>query len=244
MPPSRPPHRPMGFSAPFTLEQFDELRDTFILCCVKDEKSDSGALFENYWPLIKLAALNCDQRLAIRATRKRERNPMRRLEAVARTGRVKQLLNKHPSDADALLYGAFRAGVAESHDELEGLSLDKLAAAVAAIKESGSILYSNTPPKRQMSPPVENYTRFLFQLYRKLTKRTPGVTYNYYTRQLSGRALRFFQAALCPVHPLSPNGIKKLFNRLKKSRRSQVRELEHLARGTVPPLLKRSVLKR
>ena len=219
MPPSRPPHRPLGLSAPFTLEQFGELRDTFILCCVKNEKSDSVALFENYWPLIKLAALNCDQRLAIRATRKRERNPMRRLEAVARTGRVKQLLNKHPSDADALLYGAFRAGVAESHDELEGLSRDKLASAVAAIQESGSILYSSTPPKRQMSPPVENYTRFLFQLYWKVTKRTPGVTYNDYTHQLSGRALRFFQAALCPVHPLSPHGTKKLLARLRKAER-------------------------
>ena len=235
-----PPRRPLGFSAPFTPEQFDELRDAFNSCCVKDEKSDPVALFENYWPLIKLAALNCDQQLAIRATRKRERkrerNPMRRLEAVARTGRVKQLLNKHPSDADALLYGAFRAGVAESHDELEGLSRDKLAAAVAAIKESGSILYSSTPPKRQMSPPVENYTRFLFQLYWKVTKRTPGVTYNDYTHQLSGRALRFFQAALCPVHPLSPGGIKKLLNRLKKAECSQVVELEHLARGTVPAL--------
>lgn len=56
--------RRLGFSDPFTPEQFESFRIVFT-DCAKRVHADPEALFESTWPVIQAAASCCDQQLAI-----------------------------------------------------------------------------------------------------------------------------------------------------------------------------------
>ena len=73
----------------------------------------------------------------VRQWRTSQRNRFRPLREAAKRGDVKWLLDKHPKQINALLYGAMSAGVAENYKDLARLTEPQLKAAVQGMARQG-----------------------------------------------------------------------------------------------------------
>ena len=141
---TRPPRRPLYLppeEAPYTPEQLQALRDAHA-------SADPVVSFDPHWPRVRDEARKCAKALELQKMLKPHRNVWWRIKKAVRSGKVAELLETCPQDADALLYGAMRAGVItpiggrqDYEDELARLcrlGADERKAALASAMEAGS----------------------------------------------------------------------------------------------------------
>ncbi len=250
--------RRLGFSDPFTPEQFESFRIVFT-DCAKRVHADPEALFESTWASIYTAANHCHQQLAIQQHQKdkepdkartvfltddgfvwaavdnppdkrrsrirtRKRNRFRALREAAKRGDVGWLLDKHPEEANTLLYGAIMAKVVDEkttdHAGLVQLSAPQLRKAVAAaLDPKRSVLLGSSGRPENKS--LDEYGVFLARLYQKLTGHPPNTGwYDHGSRQREGEgwrgpSIRFFKAALAPFN-LKTSGVRSLIERVRQ----------------------------
>jgi len=145
-------------------------------------------------------------------------NRFRNLRRAASCGDVQQLIEKHPEQIDALLYGAFRAGIIKPIEErddyseeiaqLRQITPDQLKVIVAAVSEKGSALVDNKT--RPSTVPVNNYVQFLIE-----------VLFSHLTNTPSGpAAVVTFEAALAPFKlSLTESGVRRLVRRAGSAKR-------------------------
>ena len=208
----------LGFSYPYTSDQFESFRAEFI-DCAKGSEAATEALFEAMWPRIEAEALYCQARVDAHAEQRPDPNVWRGLNKAVKRDNVQRYLEKHPNEVNALLYGAMRAGViapsegddyTEEYKALIALSREELRAALEAVKAPGSIL--NTAGKRPR--PADGYARFLVGIYQEIRGTNPRHNrFDRSTGQRKGPGIRFFTAALAPFPlNLTSHGMLKLIN--------------------------------
>ena len=211
----------IGFSSPYTSDQFKSFRTEFINCAKGGEAAE--ALFKTLWPRIKAEALCCQVLVDTKPGRRADPNVWRGLTTAVKRGDVQRYFEKHPNDIDALLYGAMCAGVitpsegddyTEEYKALIALSRDELRVALEAAKAPEGVL--STRGRRRT--PLEGYARFLVEIYREIRGTSPQTSWvDRSDGQRKGPSIRFFTAAMAPFPPhLSSHGIHKLINRASK----------------------------
>lgn len=237
--------RPLGFSYPYTFDQFESFRAAFI-DCAKGSEAAAEALFETMWPRIKAEAQRCKESVDdaqdigrdIGRVRKPDPNVWRSLNKAVKRDNVQRYLENHPNDIDVLLYGAMRAGIiapSEGDDYTEetkaliALNRDELRVALEAAKAPGSIL--NKAGKRPR--PADGYARFLVGIYQEIRGTNPRHNrFDRSTGQRKGPGIRFFTAALAPFPlNLTSHGMLKLINRAENVLKNSEKVLKQ--RGAV-----------
>jgi len=213
--------KPLGFSYPYTSNQFESFREAFIDCA---KGGEAAALFETMWPRIKAEAQRCQESVYAQETRRPDPNVWRGLDTAIKRNDVQRYLENHPNDADALLYGAMRAGIitcSEGDDYIEeykaliALNPDELRVALEAAKAPESVL----GPGGKHPTPVEGYAGFLVEIYREIRGTSPQTSWvDRGDGQRKGPSIRFFTAAMSPFRSdLSSHGIHKLIDRASEN---------------------------
>ena len=212
------PRRPLYLlpeEYPYTPDQLQALRDAYA-------SAARGRSFDPHWPRVRDEARKCARNIKLQKLRKPNPVVWRPFERAVKRGDVTALIESESENANALLYGAMRAGLVveapgDNYDaelaQLRQLSLPQLEAALAAAKAKDSILYNMGPPK---GGPIENFAVFVGVVYEETTNRSLGAWYDYKKAEWKGPAIRFFRAALAPFQPdIKPRGIKALIDRIK-----------------------------
>ena len=145
----QPPRRPLYLlpeEDPYTPKQLQALRDAH---------ASAGPVvsFDPHWPRVRDEARKCAKALELEKMLKPHRNVWWRMNKAVREGTVAELLETCPQDADALLYGAMRAGIIqpvhgrqdyeEEFAQLCRLGADERKAALAFAK--GTVPRSEVP---------------------------------------------------------------------------------------------------
>ena len=213
----------LGFSYPYTSDQFESFRAEFIDCAKRSEAA-AEALFEAMWPRIEAEALYCQVRVDAHAEQRPDPNVWRGLNTAIKRDDVQRYFEKHPNEVNALLYGAMCAGViapsegddyTEEYKALIALSREELRAALEAAKAPESVL--STRGRRRT--PVEGYAGFLVGIYREIRGTNPRHSWlDRSDGQRKGPPIRFFTAAMAPFRSdLSSHGIHKLIDRASEN---------------------------
>ena len=215
-----PPRRPLYLLSedhPYTPEQKHDFLEAHT-------SASSGRPVDQHWPRVKAAALECESTLLFLETRKPSRNAWARMNTAVQAGKLAELVETHPEDANGLLYGAKLAGVItpahERHDyedefvQLCRLGADDRKAALAAAKGPGSVLWMKTG--RPSGGPIEDFATFLGKLYVETTGRPLSASLDHHSGEFKGPAVRFMRAGLAPFPPeLESAGLRSLIRRVK-----------------------------
>ena len=215
--------KPLGFSYPYTFDQFESFRAVFI-ACAKGGEAAAEALFETRWPQIKAEAQRCQESVDAQEIRRPDPNVWRGLNTAVKRGDVQRYFEKHPNDIDALLYGAMRAGIiarsegddyTEEYKALIALNRDELRVALEAAKAPESML--STAGKRPR--PADGYAGFLVEIYHEIRGTSPRHNrLDRRTREREGPGIRFFTAALAPFRlNLTSHGMHRLIKRASEN---------------------------
>lgn len=202
------PRRPLYLlpeEYPYTPEQLQALRNAYA-------SAARGRSFDPHWPRVRDEARKCAKVLELLEMLEPHRNVWWRINKAVREGTVAKLVEAHPEDAYALLYGAIRAelvspigGRQDYKDEfvqLCRLGAGERKVALDAAKAEGSILWKKTG--RPKGGPVEDFATFLGEFYVETTKRPLSASPGPDPGEFKGPTIRFMRAALAPFPP-GPN---------------------------------------
>ena len=213
--------------APYTPDQLQALHAAYA-------SAARGGSFDPHWPRVRDEARKCVKALELQKMLKPHRNAWGRINEAVREGTVAELLKTCPQDADALLYGAMRAGVVtpiggrEDYEnelaQLCRLGADERKAALASAKEAGSILWKKIG--RPKGGSVEDFATFLGEFYVETTGRPLSASPVRHSKEFRGPTIRFMRAALAPFYSfpeseesllpdLTSAGLRSLIGRVK-----------------------------
>ena len=195
--------------APYTPEQLQGLRDAHA-------SAVRGGSFDTHWPRVRDEARKCAKTLEFQEMWKPHRNVWWRINNAVRDGKVAELVEAHPEDANALLYGAMLAGIVkpvyaredyeEEFAQLCRLGVDEWKVALTAAKAEGSILRKTRG--RPEGGPVEDFATFLGKFYIETTGRPLSASDDFKSGEFKGPTIRFMRAALAPFPPGPKLGLK------------------------------------
>jgi hypothetical protein len=231
--------RRIGWYSPYMPEQYETLHQAFIRL-VRDKERGERA-FERLWPIIRAAAETCEQEMTRSRARSRNPNPFRKLKAAAKKGSAETILSASTWEADALLYGAMRAGVLSEeaeYSDLEGLTESDLRKAVEAAIGDSSMLRTRRGRRGESrrgksrrgehrSRPIDNLAIVFARCYSVVSKKPlPRVrTTIYQPGKLYGRSLEYFCAACAPFVTLNAWTAAAMIVRARRAARQRSRRL-------------------
>ncbi len=194
---------------PYTPEQLQTLR-------AAHASASPVVSFDQHWPRVRDEARKCAKALELQEMLKPHRNVWWRINGAVRKGKVAELVEARPEDANALLYGAMLAGIVKPvHDredyeeelaQLCRLDADEMRIALATAKGPGSILWKVRG--RPEGGPIEDFATFLGEFYIETTGRPLSASYDSKSGEFKGPTIRFMRAALAPFPPGPKLGLK------------------------------------
>lgn len=226
-PPCLDPKRETSWEvSPFTDEEAAKVKECLSNLTLNHRQGSEQSI-EKWWPVLRRAADICAQNLRFEALRSNDPKPMRQMRSALQHIQKTGCIPKKFKHQGALEYGARRASLEGSLDQLTSEELRIAAKASLTHAPVHDRLPENTlnilfdgggRPSLNLYCKRRGYLEILSHTYRRITDKGPGYSTSPDRQSRSGPAVRFFSACLAPFHPNpTPEVVVGILKKLRKN---------------------------